>query len=127
MRAPWHGPRPWEPEGHIEVCEREAATYVRIAALTMRVSDARESVKLDKLVELLEPERLVLAFDHSLITLHYFREKLLERGCGDVILATGRTGPDEGGRMSSLPEPPTLGSRQQVRAAFLRLPVLHQK
>jgi hypothetical protein len=63
---------------HRAACEEETARYVKIAELVRRLSDDRERQKVDMLMRYHRKHKLLLAFDHSLITLELFERLLTE-------------------------------------------------
>lgn len=68
----------YEPAAHAEQCEEEASVYREIGKLTLQLSEARETAKVEHLARL-GGERLVIAFDAHLISLAMFEEMLKAR------------------------------------------------
>jgi len=78
-------------EKHRKTCECEADIFREIAELVRQLSDARETAKMQKLVELSQQGHLVLAFDAHLISLEYLALRLHSDG-HKVELFTGLDG-----------------------------------
>ncbi|MBB6095627.1 superfamily II DNA or RNA helicase/transcriptional regulator with XRE-family HTH domain [Povalibacter uvarum] len=89
-----------DPELHQQACIEERHTYEQIAILTRRLSDGRESAKVDLLIRLLSSHSLVLAFDSRPISLALIRRYLEHRNML-ALLAWGEAGSDREKLLSS--------------------------
>ena len=66
----------YKKEKYREACEEEISIYREIARLTGKMSESRETTKARELIDKLDKHSLVLAFDHSLITLAYLEKQI---------------------------------------------------
>jgi superfamily II DNA/RNA helicase len=62
-----------------KACTQEIRIYEEIGRLAWKISDARERQKADELIRIMRKHSLVVAFDHTIITLHYLDKLLKER------------------------------------------------
>jgi len=84
-----------EQAAYLNACDVEIEHYKEIARLTKRMSDAREKGKAKFLASLLLKHDLVVAFDHTVISLHHFHSLLTEM---NVISYIGAGGENQSGR-----------------------------
>lgn len=77
-------------QAHVEVSAQEQALYQRIGELARQISDQRELTKMNLLLQLQKKHPLLLAFDHTIITLCYFQHVLNQQHhpC-PILLAIG--------------------------------------
>ena len=79
-----------DPEEHHRAVEAEVHIYTSILTLVEQMSDRRERSKARKLVELLDRNSLLIAFDSCLITLEVMQKLIEEEDQSpEVIVATG--------------------------------------
>lgn len=71
--------------------EREVGTYLKIAALAMRLSNGRDEARIRLLEDLLQKHRLVLAFDSRIITIEYLHHLINKRGRFSSMAVHGST------------------------------------
>ncbi|GAA4334388.1 SNF2-related protein [Flaviaesturariibacter amylovorans] len=77
-----------DPEQYKVACETEREIYRRIASLAVKISDSREQGKAGVLTGYMKRHSLVVAFDHTIITL-YVIEKMLQEQKVDCQIASG--------------------------------------
>lgn len=72
-------------------CSKEIKTYNTIGALISQLSSQREKQKANTLINCIKQFKKVLAFDGTIISLHYFKKILDEQlQYGQIIVATGQ-------------------------------------
>jgi superfamily II DNA or RNA helicase len=81
---------PWlvNEDAHRTACEEEIQIYEEILVFLSRLSTTREEKKVKLLLELYHEKKLVLAFDHHIITLYDIQERLRREGMEDIVVAT---------------------------------------
>ncbi|CBN56971.1 MULTISPECIES: SNF2-related protein [Kamptonema] len=99
-----------DPAKHKEACEEEIDIYKNITSLSKRISDSREKAKAEKLYNLLDKHKLIIAFDSRLITLYDIKRHLNNYHSCDVIIATGAN-PKEAQKMNKKFQPGSKASR----------------
>lgn len=70
-----------------EACRQEIKIYKEIAALVRQMSDNREQKKAAQLVAYVKKHSLVVAFDHTVITLLYLHNLIGERGGSSHVIS----------------------------------------
>jgi hypothetical protein len=72
-------------------CEEDISIYSQIAKLVKTMSDARELSKTSHLIALMRKHSLVIAFDHTIITLYYLQKLIKEKHEACLVASGGST------------------------------------
>lgn len=79
-----------DPVEYAKACDEELATYERIAKEAITISPSRERTKAERIARVVQEHGLVVAFDHTVITLHQIAAYLKEiPDAPTALVATG--------------------------------------
>jgi hypothetical protein len=99
-----------EPTAHAAACREDRAIYARIYELLDSISDKREQRKATLLLQLIDEQSLILAFDSRPISLAQIRSILQKRDSTvEVVFATGDPASERGSALETF----ALGSSKK--------------